>query len=256
MGGRHGVIAVAATAGTIAFLVNASSSAPFAVATLNLRANLGTLSQLAGVCPPDAPPGADCHPRTGTGRVSGLGSTSSTYTWYFGAGDCPAALVKPLATTGRLIVAGKGEIAFALADGVRCVEQEPVRNEPQQFTITGGTGTYQGASGSGTVERSLTGGRGVERWSGTLIVPGLDFDITPPEIVGAVSKTVRAPASAKRARVTYKVTARDAVDGVVGAACQPRSGSFFRIGRTSVTCSATDESGNNRAARFVITVRR
>lgn len=249
-------MALVVAAGTVAFLVDATSSAPSAAATLNLRATLGTLSP-SGACPPEAPPGADCHPRTGTGSVSGLGSVSATYTWFFGMGsDCPSTLVKPLATTGRLVVAGKGEIDFALADGARCVDQEPVRNEPQEFTITGGTGTYQGASGRGMVERSLSGGRGVERWSGTLIVPGLEFDITPPAISGAVSKTIQAPVGAKRARVTYKVTAHDTVDGAVGAACKPRSGAFFKIGRTAVTCTATDTSGNRSTARFVITVRR
>jgi hypothetical protein len=84
----------------------------------------------------------------------------------------------------------------------------------------------------------------------------VDFDVTPPEIIGAGSKAVRVPAGAKRARVTYKVTARDAVDGAVGAACQPRSGTLFKIGRTAVACTATDTSGNSPAARFVMTVRR
>ena len=255
MGSRRVIVLAAGAAGTIAFFAIATPSVPFAAATLNLRATLGTSSP-AGVCPPEAPPGADCHPRTGTGRVSGLGSVVAKYTWFFGTGNCPSTLVEPLATTGRLVVATKGEIDFALADGARCVEQEPVRNEPQDFTITGGTGAYEGASGSGTVERSLSGGHGVERWTGTLTVPGLAFDTTPPEIVGAVPRTVRAPAGAKRARVTYKVIARDAVDGAVGAACTPRSGSFFKIGRTAVTCTATDTSGNTRAARFVIAVRR
>jgi hypothetical protein len=236
-------------------LVNATPSASSAAGTLSLRASLVTASP-AAVCPPEAPPGADCHPRTGTGSVSGLGRVTATYTWFFGTGSCPSPLVKPLATTGRFVVAGKGEIEFALADGAQCVEQEPVRNEPQAFTITGGTGAYRGASGGGTVERTLSGGYGVERWAGTLIVPGLDFDITPPTIVGAVSKTVRAPVGAKRARVTFKVTARDAVDGAVGATCKPRSGGFFKIGRTAVTCTATDTSGNTRAAGFAITVRR
>jgi len=256
MMGRRTIVALLATAaGTVPFLVSATSSASVAAATLNLRANLLTDSP-SGVCPPEAPPGADCHPRTGAGSVSGLGRVSATYTWFFAGSNCPSTLVKPLATTGRFVVAGKGEIDFALADGARCVEQEPVRNEPQEFTITGGTGSYQGASGRGTVERSLSGGRGVELWTGTLIVPGLDFDITPPAIIGAVSKTIRAPAGAKRVRVAYKVTARDAVDGAVSATCRPRSRTFFAIGRTAVTCTATDGSGNGRTARFVITIRR
>ena len=247
-------LAVVATAGTLAFLVDASSSSPFAAGTLALRATLVTSSP-AAPCPSGAPADAECHARTGTARVSGLGSVASSYTWFFAAGDCPALLVKPFATTGRLVVARKGEIDFALADGARCVVQEPVRNEPQQFTITGGTGIYEGASGSGTAVRSLGGGRGVERWTGTLAVPGLEFDTTPPRIAGAVSKTVRAPAGAKRARVTYKVTARDAVDGVVAATCAPRSGSLFKRGRTVVACTATDKSANGTSARFVVTVK-
>ncbi|MGE5273264.1 MAG: HYR domain-containing protein [Verrucomicrobiota bacterium] len=254
--GRRTVVGVVAAAGAaVVVLVTASLSATSTTGTLDLRATLGTSSP-ASVCPPEAPAGADCHPRTGTGSVSGLGVVVAKYTWLFGTGDCSSPLVMPLATTGQFVVANKGRIDFVLAAGARCVEQEPVRNEPQTFTITGGTGAYQGASGNGTVERSLGGGHGVERWSGTLVVPGLEFDIRPPEIVGAVSKTVRAPAGAKRARVTYRVTARDAVDGAVGTTCKPRSGSFFKIGRTTVACTATDTSGNLRGARFVITVRR
>jgi HYR domain len=48
--------------------------------------------------------------------------------------------------------------------------------------------------------------------------------------------------------------ARD--DGAaVAVKCRPRSGSFFRRGRTSVTCSATDANGNTATATFVVTVK-
>ena len=86
--GRRTIVALVAAVGTVVFLVTAHSSAPFATGTLNLRVSLGTLSP-AGTCPLEAPPGADCHPRTGTGSVSGLGSVSATYTWFFGVGGCP-----------------------------------------------------------------------------------------------------------------------------------------------------------------------
>jgi hypothetical protein len=254
--GRHTITVLAVAVAAAAFLlITAASSAPFAAGTLNLRATLRTSSPPV-VCPPEAPPGSDCHARMGTGSVSGLGSVSATYNWFFGTGICPSTLVKPLATTGRLVVAGEGEIRFALANGARCVEQEPVRNEPQEFTITGGTGTYQGASGQGMVERSLSGGAGVEWWTGTLSVPGLEFDITPPAIAGAVPKTVRALKGAKRVRVMYKITASDAIDGQVAVACLPRSGSWFPIGRTTITCQAKDSSGNTGRARFAVTVKR
>jgi HYR domain len=90
---------------------------------------------------------------------------------------------------------------------------------------------------------------------GTLSVPGLEFDVSPPVLKGIVSKTVRAPRGAKRMRVRYNVSARDEVDGAVRASCRPKSGSRFRIGRTVVNCSATDGSGNMATARFRITVK-
>lgn len=123
-------------------------------------------------------------------------------------------------------VAGKGEIHVALQDGARCVEQEPIRNEPQDFTITGGTGSYVGASGSGRVERSLGGGVGGETWNATLEVPEFQFDLMPPTLSGATSKTVRPPKGARSVRVTYAVSARDDVDRAVPV-CSPRSGSRF-----------------------------
>jgi HYR domain len=106
------------------------------------------------------------------------------------------------------------------------------------------------------LERNVSFGRGTETWTGTLAVPGLEFDVTPPTLSGARSKTVRAPKRARRIRVIYKVTASDAVDGQLPVSCEPRSGARFPIGRTFVTCKATDSSGNTRGARFVVTVKR
>jgi hypothetical protein len=162
--GRATIVVLAAAAGAVTFLVTATSSAPFAAGTLLLRGSLGLRSDPVQ-CPPDVPPDADCRARTGKGSVSGLGSVTETYTWFFRIGPpaCPANVGKPLATTGRLVVAGKGEIRFSLADGARCIDQEPIRNEPQDFTITGGTGTYAGASGGGTLERSVSAGHGKRR---------------------------------------------------------------------------------------------
>ena len=80
--------------------------------------------------------------------------------------------------------------------------------------------------------------------------------LTPPALLGAKSKTVRARKRAKRVRVVYQVTASDAVDGQLPASCNPRSGSRFPLGRTVVRCSATDSSANTANASFRVTVRR
>lgn len=234
----------------------ATASATFVAGSLSLQGRL-RLTSTGVTCPPEAPSGAECLARTGSGSIPGLGGVSETYLWSYGVGSppCPSSLLKPLATTGRFVVAGKGEINFALAQGGRCVDLEPVRNEPQDFTITGGTGSYQGASGNGNVQRAVGGGVGSERWTGTIAVPGLEFDVTPPTLSGATSKTVRAPKGARRVRVTYKVTASDNADGQVPVTCAPRSGSRFPVGRTVVRCSATDSSANTANASFRIIVR-
>ena len=225
--------------------------------TLDLRVTLGLVSDPVA-CPPDLPQdNTECRKRAGQGAVPGLGVVSEAYAWVYRVGPptCPANLAKPLATKGQLSVAGKGEILFQLADGPRCVDVEPVRNEPQDFTITGGTGSFAGASGSGKVQPAVSGGVGTETWIGTVAVPGLEFDLTPPTLSGATAKTVRVPKGAKTAKVTYKVRASDAVDGPVPTVCRPRSGSRFKIGKTTVRCSATDSSGNTGKASFAVAVR-
>jgi len=163
----------------------------------------------------------------------------------------------------RWVVANKGELEFAIAEVPGCFADVPsgVGAVNQTFTITGGTGAYAGASGSGHVQATVfmtQDGRvaGFETWTGTLSVPGLDFDMTPPTLSGATQKTVRAPKGAKSVRVAYKVTATDTVDGQVPLTCTPRPGSRFPIGRTTVNCEATDSSANTVKAAFRITVRR
>jgi HYR domain len=251
-------LALAAGVSRTAAPGSATASATFVAGSLSLQGAL-RLTSTGVACSPEAPSGAiECRARTGSGSIPGLGSVHETYLWSYGVGSppCPSSLVKPLATTGRFVVAGRGEISFALAQGARCVDVEPVRNEPQDFRITGGTGSYQGASGSGKVEPAVSGGVGFERWAGTIVVPGLEFDVTPPALSGATSKAVRAPRGARRVRVTYKVSASDNADGQVPVTCEPRSGSRFPIRRTIVGCSATDSSANTGNASFRITVRK
>jgi hypothetical protein len=171
---------------------------------------------------------------------------------------CPGT-VKILGYTTSFKVGGKGEIHFAVADAPDCLVDTAALTATQSFTVTGGTGIYAGASGGGRIERaaSFTGGgaTGSDTWIGTLVVPGAEFDLTAPVLSGTASKTVRAPKGVKRVRVTYGVTAADAVDGVVPVICFPRSGSRFPIGRTVVRCSASDSSANTANASFRVTVR-
>jgi HYR domain-containing protein len=213
-------------------------------------------------CPAGTSNSVECFTRTGSGIVRGLGTVQESFPYFVDntPPGCAADQVRALPTTALLSVPGKGEIDVRL-DGTGCLTRippAPVIGE-ETFTITGGSGRYAGASGGGTIAHRSTaaaGFRGSDTWTGSLAVPGLAFDLTPPVLSGARNRTIRAPHKAKRIRVTYSVTASDAVDGAVPAKCTPRSGSRFKIGRNVVRCSATDSSANTGAARFTIAVKR
>ena len=259
------VIAVAAGLAAVALGIAASpvAGSTAATGTLDLNTSLALVSQLAG-CQP-AGTATDCATRTAGGPFPGLGGVTAAYTYQMdlGSGSCTGGLGKALAYPIRLEVPGKGAIDVAVSEAASCVSIESVRTQTQAFKITGGTGIYAQASGSGTLERALgepgsDGSRhGLETWRGTLAVPGLEFDVIAPKFVGAKSRAVVAPRRAKRVRVRFAVTATDDVDGSVPATCKPRSGSGFPIGRTTrVRCSATDTSANAAKTSFRITVRR
>src|SRR6185503_1173908 len=81
-------------------------------------------------------------------------------------------------------------------------------------------------------------------------------------VVDTIPPTILAPAmistttsSTKGKIVRYRIRARDNRDGKVGVVCNPRSGSFFRLGRTRVTCRAHDRAGNRAVRRFVVLVK-
>ena len=268
---RRSRLVAALTAGLAAIVLAGTVSATAARSgserasdSLNLKAALSLRSD-GNTCVPPASVDA-CATRTITGPFPGLGQVAGTYTFLVDNGppSCAGGLFKALAYPIRF-ASSKGEIQADVAEGAQCLEEVSIRTQPQTFTITGGTGIYAGASGSGTLERtlgqdtcrgSLCGRFGHETWTGTLTVPGLDFDVTAPTFSGATSKTVKAKKGAKSARVTYQVTAQDDRDGTVPAKCAPKSGFRFRIGKTKVTCTATDSSANIGTSTFTITVKR
>ena len=70
-----------------------------------------------------------------------------------------------------------------------------------------------------------------------------------------VPSTISAsPASPAGAVVEFLVTARDDTDPNPTVSCFPASGSMFPIGRTTVSCTATDARGNHASASFAVVV--
>ena len=78
-------------------------------------------------------------------------------------------------------------------------------------------------------------------------------DTTPPVLT--LPSVVTAIATSKSgARVNYSVTAVDNIDPKPTVKCKPPSGSQFPIGKTPVTCTATDASGNASQGTFIVKV--
>ena len=236
----------------------ASGGAKRGADSLTLHAEFH-VAGLMVACPPEAPPEAEmCSQRSGTGLVPGLGFVTEDYMYFVDENPSPSCGgVRALASTGQLNVSGKGTIRFDLAHSEQCVPDFAKANRP--FKITGGSGVYEGAAGTGTVNHDFheEAGRGVgtDTWSGSLDVPGHEFDLTPPTLSGLVNRAVRVRKGVKRVRVKYRVTAQDMVDGSVPARCEPGSGSRLRVGRTVVKCSATDTSANTATGSFRVVVK-
>ena len=226
---------------------------------LELRAAFSPRWQFGDFCPPGTPASVSCVRFVGVADVPGLGRATATYTKTIETARC--AEVEQF-TTAVISVAGKGELRLSLPGPV-CGQYAPARTGPLEIEITGGSGVYMGASGSvrfsSVVYSGSTAcdrcGRASDTWVGTLAVPGLAFDLAPPVLTGTGGRTTRARKGAKSARVRYLVGALDARDGPVPVACSPRSGSLFELGRTKVTCTATDSDGNTSRAGFTVSVR-
>lgn len=239
----------------------ATASQSGATGTFTLSADL-PVRYPPTTCPPGTPSSIDCFARTGSEIIRGLGNVTEAYPYLVDGSPagCGGDEVRVLPATVRLSVTGKGEIELRL-DGSGCLARVPPNpvEGVETFTVTGGSGKYVGASGGGTIRHVSFGPPdwgGRDTWSGTLVVPGLEFDLTAPVVTGARNKTVRAHRGKKRVRFKYTVSARDAVDGARPVDCRPKSGSWFRVGRTRVRCSAADTSGNESKATFIVVVKR
>ncbi len=79
-------------------------------------------------------------------------------------------------------------------------------------------------------------------------------DTTPPALTVPGNVTADST-SAAGAVVSYTAaTAMDLVDANPSVGCKPPSGSTFPVGTTTVTCTATDASGNSTTKQFTVTV--
>ena len=78
-------------------------------------------------------------------------------------------------------------------------------------------------------------------------------DTTPPSLTLPADFVVKA-ASLSGVTITFAASALDVVDGARPVLCTPSSGSLFPNGVTTVSCSASDLSGNLASGTFKVTV--
>lgn len=83
-----------------------------------------------------------------------------------------------------------------------------------------------------------------------------DADTAAPPVVTAPGDVAVAAVAETGAPATFAVTATDPKDGVRTAYCLPRSGSTFPIGKTVVSCWATNTRGKIGRATLTVTVNR
>jgi photosystem II stability/assembly factor-like uncharacterized protein len=81
-------------------------------------------------------------------------------------------------------------------------------------------------------------------------------DTVAPVMSGVPANITAYATTVAGAAVTYTTpTASDGVDGARPVACTPASGSTFAPSATTVSCSATDKSGNTVTRTFTVTIR-
>jgi hypothetical protein len=87
------------------------------------------------------------------------------------------------------------------------------------------------------------------------VVEAAPADTTPPVLSGLPADLTVFTAGSSATVTWTDPTAVDDTDPSPVVACDPASGSTFDLGTTTVTCSATDASGNASSGSFDVTVR-
>ncbi len=89
-------------------------------------------------------------------------------------------------------------------------------------------------------------------------IGSMDFDIvvedTTVPVVAVPADITEEAISSSGATVIFAVSADDLVDGAIAPVCDASSGDTFPLGTTTVTCDATDSSGNTGSDSFDVTV--
>ncbi|MCC6222619.1 MAG: HYR domain-containing protein [Thermoleophilia bacterium] len=152
-----------------------------------------------------------------------------------------------LALPGAITSEAAGPLT-AITYSVTATDAEDDPDPEPSCTPASGSGF---AFGGTTVSCTVTDGDGATD-SGSFSVTIVDT--TPPAVTAPANATVPATGPSGAAVAYGPASAADLVDGSLPASCSPVPGSVFPLGTTTVTCAATDSSGNSGSAVFAVTV--
>ncbi len=161
---------------------------------------------------------------------------------------------------GELIVT-PGEVTVPAdwpVDGVFCSGSESAATvTPATLDVT--APMTPGAGYAYTVFFGLSDGEATSNLIATtiyldVVVPDAPVDTTGPELQGMPADIATTTTGASTVVTWTDPTATDDVDPAPTVGCTPPSGSAFDLGTTTVTCTATDATGNSSSATFDVTV--
>ena len=140
------------------------------------------------------------------------------------------------ATSADGAIADPGQATATDNLGPVSITRSPQGN---QFALGTTTITWRATDGGGNVAEATQLVRVVDTTRPALSIPGnISVDATSPQ----------------GATVVYSASATDSVDGSVPVICSKPSGSVLPIGTTTVSCTATDASGNSTSGSFTVLV--
>src|SRR5213593_1466020 len=132
-----------------------------------------------------------------------------------------------------------------------------VASVPSSVTVLSGARTATFTLSTNPVGTStlvtISASYGTVTLTANLTVAASSGDVTAP-ILSLPGNMVVTATSLLGAIVRFNVSATDNVDPSPTVRCTPPSGSIFRIGVTTVTCTATDAAGNVGSGSFLVTV--
>ncbi len=147
---------------------------------------------------------------------------------------------------------------------ITCPANVSIANEPGQCGAVASYSAPSTTGDCGTVTCSPLSGTFFPVGTTTVTCtttsgPSCSFTVTVtdnqnPTVTCPANQSIAAAPGQCSATTTYSATAADNCPGVSAATCSPPSGTSFSVGTTTVTCSATDASGNSGSCSFTVTV--